>query len=125
MAIRKLEKRDWKGFLENFTKLLVGKQADIEVASLAFGDQIETKSVQVLGMVYDHKDDVIEIVLDGLDHLIYHPRDLYVDQNGLELSSVQIVDADGTRQIVTLRDPLMLPPPDKPASDSGSGRSAR
>ena len=123
MAIRKLEKRDWKGFLDGVTTLLLGKRADIEVASLALGDQIETKSVQVLGMVYDHKDDVIEIVLDGLDHLIYHPRDLYVDQNGLELSSVQIVDADGTRQIVTLHDPLMLPPPDEPRSDSG--RSAR
>jgi hypothetical protein len=123
MAIVKLEKRDWKGFLEGVTKLLLGKRADIEVASLALGDQIETKSVQVLGMVYDHKDDVIEIVLDGLDHLIHRPRDLYVDQNGLELSSVQIVDADGTRQIVMLRDPLMLPPPDQPASDSG--RSAR
>ena len=123
MAIRKLEKRDWKGFLDGVTELLLGKRADIEVASLALGDQIETKSVQVLGMVYDHKDDVIEIALDDLDHLIYHPRDLYVDQNGLELSSVQIVDADGTRQIVTLQDPLMLPPPDEPRSDSG--RSAR
>jgi hypothetical protein len=123
MAIRKLEKRDWKGFLDGVTELLLGKRADIEVASLALGDQIETKSVRVLGMVYDHKDDVIEIVLDGLDHLIHRPRDLYVDQNGLELSSVQIVDADGTRQIVMLRDPLMLPPPDEPRSDSG--RSAR
>jgi hypothetical protein len=123
MAIRKLEKRDWKGFLDGVTELLLGKRADIEVASLALGDQIETKSVQVLGMVYDHKDDVIEIVLDGLDHLIHRPRDLYVDQNGLELSSVQIVDAEGTRQIVMLRDPLMLPPPDEPPSDGG--RSAR
>ena len=119
MAIRKLEKRDWKGFLDGVTKLLQGKRADIEVASLALGDQIETKSVQVLGMVYDHKDDVIEIALDGLDHLIHRPRDLYVDQNGLELSSVQIIDADGTRQIVKLQDPLMLPPPDEPRSDSG------
>ena len=111
MGIRKLEKHDWKGFLEGFTKLLPGKRADIEVASLSLGDQIEAKSVQVLGMVYDDKDDAIEIVLDGLDHLIYRPRELYVDQNGLELSSLEIIDADGVRQIVKLQDPLMLPPP--------------
>jgi hypothetical protein len=111
MAIRILHRHEWKDFFDRVTGVLLGKQADIEVASLALGDQIETESMQVLGIVYDPKNDLIEIVLDGLDHLIHRPRELYVDENGVELTSMQIVDADGTRQIVKLKDPLMLPAP--------------
>jgi hypothetical protein len=34
---------------------------------------------------------------------------LGVDEEPLGITSLQIIDAEGVRQIVTLRDPLMLP----------------
>jgi hypothetical protein len=40
------------------------------------------------------------------------PRELYVDEELLGIVSFQIIDAEGVRQIVTLRDPLMLPGPE-------------
>jgi hypothetical protein len=52
-----------------------------------------------------------ELLVGDLDHLIGAPRELYVDEELLDIVSFQIVDADGVRQIITLRDPLMLPGP--------------
>jgi hypothetical protein len=65
----------------------------------------------LLGISYDPKDDIIEIALEGVDHLIPKPREVYVEENGLELSSLEVIDAEGTHQIIVLKDPMMLPAP--------------
>ena len=65
----------------------------------------------LLGIVYDSENDVLELLVGDMDHLIGAPRELYVDEELLDIVSFQIVDADGVRQIITLRDPLMLPGP--------------
>jgi len=111
MTIRKLEKSEWRTFFDGISKLLEGKQAEIEVASLAVGDQIEAEWLPLLGLTYDPKDDLFEVALDGLDHMIRKPREIYVDDDVGGLMSVEIVGADGSRQIIKLRDLLMLRAP--------------
>jgi hypothetical protein len=111
MAISKLEKTAWRPYFDNISKTLDGKRAEIEVASLRIGDQIEAEWLPLLGIAYDPKDDLIEVVLEGLDHMIPKPQEVYVDQEAVLLTSMEVIDADGVRQIVKLRDPLMLPPP--------------
>ena len=54
---------------------------------------------------------VVEVALDGLDHVIHRPREIYMDNEVGSLTSLEIVDADGVRQIVKLKDKLMLPAP--------------
>jgi uncharacterized protein DUF5335 len=44
-------------------------------------------------------------------HMIPKPREIYVDDGRGGLMSIEVVDAEGTKQIIILRDPLMLPPP--------------
>ena len=56
------------------SRALLGKWAEIEVASLDVGDQI------------------------------------LVEETATGLSSVVVIDEDGARQIVRLKEPLMLPP---------------
>lgn len=109
MATVKLDRGTWQAYFDRITKLVVGKQAEIEVASLNIGDQIEAKWVALLGIAYDPKSDLVEILLEGLDHLIRNPRDIYVDQGPGGLTSMEVIDADGVRQIIRLRDPIMLP----------------
>lgn len=111
MAIRKLEKSKWRTFFDGISKLLEGKRAEIEVASLALGDQIEAEWLPLLGLTYDPKDDLFEVALDGVDHLILKPREIHLDDDVGGLMSIEIVDADGAKQIIKLRDPLMLPAP--------------
>jgi hypothetical protein len=109
MATVKLEKEAWQTYFDRISKLVVGKQAEIEVAALSIGDQIEAEWVPLLGISYDPKDDLVEVLLEGLDHLIRHPRDIYVDQGPAGLASMEVIGADDVREIIRLRDPLMLP----------------
>jgi hypothetical protein len=86
-------------------KGLLGKQAEIEVAGLTFGDQKATKWLPLLGITYDPKADLVEIALEGLDPLIHGPRQIAVDDGPGGLSAMEIVSADRRRQIVKLKSP--------------------
>jgi hypothetical protein len=113
MTIRKLEKPEWGPFLDAVSKLLEAKEAEIEVASLDLGDQVLAEWLPLLGITYDPKDDVVEVALAGFDHMIHRPREIYLDNGAQALTSIEIVDANGVKQIVNLKDQLMLPAPNK------------
>jgi hypothetical protein len=109
MTAQKIDQAEWQTFFDAISKSLIGIRAEIEVASLALGDQIEAEWLPLLGIAYDPKDDVLEIALDGLDHLIPRPRELYADSDAGGLLSFEVIDAGGVSQIIMLREPLMLP----------------
>jgi hypothetical protein len=109
MTTRKLDKKQWRTFFDRVTKMLEGKRAEIEVVSLRLGDQVEAEWLPLLGIAYDPNDDIVEIALEGLDHLIPNPREIYVEEGRETVEALEVVDADDVRQIVRLRDPLMLP----------------
>jgi hypothetical protein len=111
MTARKLEKNEWKPFFDTVSTVLGNKEAEIEVLSLDLGDQVEAEWLPLLGLSYDPKGDVLDVGLEGLDHLILKPREIYVEDGGVGLVSLAVVDAEGERQIVKLRDPLTLPSP--------------
>jgi hypothetical protein len=111
MTVRKLEKAEWHSYFDRMSNALLGKRAEIEVVSLDLGDQIEAEWVPMLGTVYDPKDNMLEIALDGLDHRISEPQEIYVDEGAGGLIRFEAVDGARVRHIVQLREPLMLPPP--------------
>lgn len=47
--------------------------------------------------------------LRRLNHLIRRPREIYVQEGPKGVETVAVVSADGMKQILHLRDPLMLP----------------
>ena len=117
MAATEIDRNGWAPFLDGVTNSLIGKQAEIEVVSLDLGDQIEAEWTPLIGITYDRKDDLIEIALDELDHLVRSPRQLFADYGiGGIVAAIEIVDGDGNRQIVKFKDPLALP---APAEDAG------
>jgi hypothetical protein len=109
MTTRKLDKKQWRTFLDGVATLLEGKQAEIEVASLDLGDQVQAEWLPLIGISYDPNDDIVEVGLEGLDHLISKPREIYVEDGAEGIVALEIVDADNERQIVRLRDPIALP----------------
>jgi hypothetical protein len=113
MASRALSKPEWESYCDRISKGLVGKRAQIEVTSLTLGDQIAAKWLPLLGITYDPKDDLLEIALEGFDHLINKPQSISVDDGPQGLASMEIVDKDARRQVVKLMEPLMLTPPHK------------
>jgi hypothetical protein len=111
MTIAKLEKTEWSAFFDRASKLLLGKHTEIEVTGLAIGSQIGARDVPLLGIAYDPRDDIIEIMLEGLDHIVRNPCAVYVDNDRGMFTRLQIIDGDGVIQIIVLHDPLMLPAP--------------
>jgi hypothetical protein len=106
---RKLEKAEWSCFLDRFDKGLTDVQAEIEVASLNLGDQIQAEWVPLIGVVYDPKDDIIEVAVENLDHIIRQPQELYVEDGDGELTSLAIIDGEGAQHIVNFRQAVNLP----------------
>ena len=111
MTARKLDKSQWRTFFDRLSKTLEGKQAEIEVASLSLGDQVEAEWLPLHGITYDPNDDLAEVALERLDHMIRKPREIYLEDWIRGLTTIEIVDADGTKQVVKLREPLMLASP--------------
>ena len=103
---------EWREFFDRMSKALTGKWAEIEVASLDLGDQITAEWIPMIGITYDSKDDLLDVALDRYEHLIRHPKQIVVDEEQGRLASIAVVDADGTTQIVRMKQPLMLPVPD-------------
>jgi Family of unknown function (DUF5335) len=111
MTTRKLDKKEWHAFFDGVTRMLEGKQAEIEVTALHLGDQVAAAWLPLIGITYDPADDIVEVALEGLDHLIAKPREISIEDGSEGIVALEIIDADDVRQIVKLRDPLMLPAP--------------
>jgi hypothetical protein len=113
-TLRTVPQSEWRSFFDRMSKALPGKLAEIEVASLDLGDQIIAEWVPLIGVTYDSKDDLVDVALDRLDHLIRHPKDITASETEDGLASIAIVDAENARQEVKFRLPLMLPPGAEP-----------
>lgn len=119
---------EWRQFFDRMSNGLLGKWAEVEVAALDLGDQITAEWIPMIGITYDSRDDLLDVALDRYDHLILHPRKVVVDEAADGgLASVAVVDADGQTQIVRMKTPLMLPPPEdvqaaRPASARATSR---
>jgi hypothetical protein len=109
MVARVLPKSEWQSFCDGISKGVASKLAQIEVTGLTLGDQITANWLPLLGITYEPKSDLLEIALEGLDHLIHNPREISVEASPEGLTSMEIVDSARQRQIVKLKEPLMLP----------------
>ena len=112
---RKLDKPQWRATFDAISTVLPAKQAHIETASLKLGDQVAVEWLPLLGIAYEPKSDVIEIALEGLDHLVREPREVWLEGGTVDLSSIEIIDAADVRRIIMFRDPLALPSPQEAA----------
>jgi hypothetical protein len=107
MALRKLSLNEWRPFLDQMTHEPSSKWAELEIASLDLGNQIVARDMRLLGIVYDARNDLLEINLDAIDHLVFKPREIFVD--GPPVATVAVRSDDGALQIVHLREPVLLP----------------
>ena len=111
-----LAKLDWREFFDRFSQAVSGEPAEVEVASLDLGDQIVAEWIPLQGITYDTADDLLDVSFDRLTHLIRHPRDIIVEEGPGGVSSVAIALRDGSRQVIRLKQPLMLPATTGPAA---------
>ncbi len=111
MAIARLDKRDWQAYFARLSKSLSGHAVEIDVESLAIGAQVAADWVDLLGISYDPRSDIVSVLVAGLDHMVRHPRDVFVDTALTGVTSMEVIDSDDIRHIIRLRNPLSLPAP--------------
>ena len=99
---------EWRPFFDQLSKGLLGKWVEIEVASLDLGDQITAEWIPMFGITYDSRDDLLDVALDRIDHLIRHPQEIVVEEGPTGVTSVAVLDKEGVRHVVKMKEPLML-----------------
>src|SRR5215467_8024417 len=106
-----IDRLEWERYCNTVSKALAESDAEVEVISPEIGAQVEAEWLPFIGISYDPNDDIFDIALEGVDHIIEHPRALSAAGGAASLSSLDITDGDGVHHLVRLRDALVLPPP--------------
>src|SRR5262245_22240679 len=109
-TLMNLPSSQWQTFFDRMSKALLGKRAEIEVASLDIGSQIVVEWIPMIGITYEPRADELDVVLDRMNHVIRHPKEIVVEETADGLASVAVIDGDGARQVVRLKQPVALPP---------------
>ena len=109
MALTQLAKSRWQDYFDRVSKVLGAKLVELEVTGLGLGDQVEVDWLPLIGLSYDPKDDVLVVMVEGIEHNIRHPKQIHVEQDVESLYSMEVVDAAGEHHILLLKDPLRLP----------------
>lgn len=112
MGIKKIERNHWKSYFEQLAHRLVNQQGEIEVDALTIGSQRVTDWVPLLGVLYDPREDLLAVMMEGVDHMIRHPQAIHIDEADTvegAPASLQVVDAEQARHIVKFRPAPAVP----------------
>lgn len=67
------------------------------------GAQPETSWLPLDGISYDRKKDLLEVLVEDFDPLALHPKEIYADEMGEEVLSIEVIRQDETKEIIELR----------------------
>jgi hypothetical protein len=113
----------WRQFFDTLSTELDGHDVTIEVLTEDYGDQYEVEKLPLAYFSYDDRDkeDVFIVAVGGQDrrypelrHMIAHPKKILTDNAPPENPWViEVESADGDRTLITVHEPLELPPGSK------------
>ena|SRR5688572_20951911 len=108
-TLRTIPKPEWRTFFDQMSKALLGKRAEIEVASLDLGDQVIAEWIPLLGVTFEPNGDVLDVALEGANHLIRRPQQIAIDEAPAGgITSIAVTSADGASHVIRLKSPVML-----------------
>jgi hypothetical protein len=91
-------------FTKRFLRHGAPEAADVEILINDLGDQFASEGTRLLGITYQARTRDLEFELDGADHRIQNPREIWAieDPDGF-VQTIEIVTSDGTKQIVNIK----------------------
>lgn len=106
-------------FTRNFLIRQSTNSVDVEVLDADSGDQFEAEGARIFGITFDPRENSVEFELDGGDHRIINPREVWVaeEPDGF-IKAIEVVRDDGTREVARVKRGGIAP------SSSGSATSA-
>lgn len=102
---KQLPREKWQGYFDAFTKQYLRDElpedAEIQVISPEIGDQEQARNIRLQGVTYDRKDNVLQILLENYDHLIYRPQEIRVEEgdDGF-IRQMEVKREDGTLEVI-------------------------
>ena len=101
---RKIPENNLEDYFAKFSKHFLMRDStnrvNVEVLSEDLGDQVEANGTPVFGITYDPKGKTLEFELEGGDHRILDPREVWVEE---ELDGfvrvIEVVRQDGRREV--------------------------
>jgi len=85
----KLEKSIWRPYFDSMSRFWPESAPRSKLPPRISVDQIEAEWAPLIGITYDQKNDLIEVALEGVDHLINRPHEVWVEAEGQNLSSIE------------------------------------
>jgi hypothetical protein len=122
---RKIPENELQEFFAKFTKNFLLRETtnrvDLEVLAGDLGDQFEAENSGIFGITYEPKEKSLEFELQGGDHRIMNPKEVWVAEefDGF-IKSIEVVMQDGTRQLMTVKRGAIVPPA-RPSSEASAG----
>lgn len=93
-----------KAYFDKFTKHFLVREStnavDVEVLSMDWGDQFAAEGAHLYGIAYDPRANALEFELEGGDHRIQKPKEVWTaeDFDGF-VKAIEVVRDDGTREV--------------------------
>ena len=108
LTTREIVREEWRSHFDQFSRELPQLLASVEVIGSEVGAQIEAERPRLVGITYDHKDDILVIGLDApggtpedLEHIVYQPQRIMVAEGEGEVV-YDIEDAERTQTLLRL-----------------------
>jgi hypothetical protein len=126
---RKLSRGDWKDYFDGFTRKFLKEDlpgsASIEIISPTLGDQFEVTAVRLIGLTYDPKSQALEVALEGVDHLIFNPAEIWVLEGDPGfISTLEVIHSDDVKEIIYVRRNGARAAPSEPPTPPSTGANS-
>lgn len=109
MTTRKLQPTEWQRYFDAVSKRIPSMRVGVSVLGEEIGVQPEAQGSALVGISWDHNDGTLTVDTANWSHRLERPAEIYVREEGGNLTSIEVVDVDGTKQIVELEPLTALP----------------
>jgi Family of unknown function (DUF5335) len=95
-------------YFTEFTKRFLRDESpeavDVEVIEPDWGDLVLAHGARLLGITYDRHEDSLEFALEGVDHRIIEPQEVWtIEEEDGFLSALEVIHSDGSREVVCVK----------------------
>jgi hypothetical protein len=105
--LTQLSRRDWPRFFSRLSAALAGRAVPVDTAG--FDEELPGGWIGLASVSYDAEREELVLLLEGERRLARHPHQVHVHWDEGLLYSVELVDRDGRRDYLMLRQPLQVP----------------
>ncbi|HSN82787.1 MAG TPA: DUF5335 family protein [Polyangiales bacterium] len=109
MTTKKLKPSEWQQYFDRVAQHIPSMKVGVTILGEDIGVQPESQGSALIGISWDHNDQALTVDTADWSHRMVRPAEIFVQEEAGTLSSVEVVDQDGGKQIVELQRLPSLP----------------